>query len=545
MVDMEQYYPTPPETAAKLIDMIESRYVTNGINILEPSAGTGELIEAWRKAKRRYGDYTPDFHGHCIEINEKRAATLKGKGYKVVWDDFLTFNPLMKYTLVLMNPPFREGARHLLKAFEVCAAGGQIACILNAETIRNPHTNEQKALAAKLEEQEKCEIKYVTAAFAEAERKTDVEVALVYVRTKEAPEICVTFENFKKQIFERHKQEEAKGGALTRYGEVNALIDRYQAEVRAGLTLYEEIQNYRAVSLEGTADKYDSDAVFKIEINTVSDDTQNDDRANIIRKINYKYWKILLYSQELSSLMTNAIQQEYSRNLTSMADYEFNERNILAMKEDLTRNLIKNIEVAIMDVWEEFTHRYAYTEYSKNIHYYNGWRTNKAFAVNKKVIIPLKAFSVYDNRFEPDYGATGKLSDIEKVMNYLDCGRTEDFKMFEALRRAREAGENRGIDTKFFTVDLYKKGTCHLTFKDMDLLKKFNLYCGRQKNWLPEDYGRKPYSHLDEEERAVVDSFEGKQSYEDTYHNQEFYLPHTSDLLMLTMGNNSEGGGRQ
>ncbi|MBO6303933.1 MAG: DUF4942 domain-containing protein [Selenomonadaceae bacterium] len=542
MVDFEQYYPTPPETAEKLLDMVDIEEISNGINILEPSAGTGELIEAWKEAKHRREYCSTDYHGHCIEINPKRAATLKGKGYKVVWDDFLTFNPLMKYTFIMMNPPFREGARHLLKALEICAAGGHIACILNAETIKNPHTNEQKALIAKLDEQEFCEIEYVTAAFAEAERKTDVEVALIHIRKKAAPEICVTFENFKKQIFDRRKQGEKQNGALTRYGEVNALIDRYQAEVKAGQALYDEILNYKKVCLQGTTDQYDYEAVFKIEINGVYDDSRNDDRINIVRKINYKYWKILLYSKELSSLMTSDIQYKYSQNLTQMADYEFNERNILAMKEDLAKNLIHNIEVAIMDVWEEFTSRYTWSEYSKNIHYYNGWKTNKAFKINKKVIIPLNAFDACGD-FRPNHRVDGKLRDIEKVMNYLDCGRTEDFEMYRHLSVAQSLGQNRGINTKYFSVDLFKKGTCHLTFKDMDLLKKFNLYCGRKKNWLPDDYGRKPYNKLDDEEREIVDSFEGKESYEDTYKNQEFYLPQNSGLLMLTMGNVKEAGG--
>ena len=545
MTDFEQYYPTPQETAEKLIGMIDRNIVADGINVLEPSAGTGELISAWLEPDRRYvrreyckKDYEPEFHGHCIEINKTRAAVLKGKGYKVVWDDFLTFNPMMRYSLILMNPPFHDGAKHLLKALEVCAPGGQIACILNAETIRNPNTNERKALIAKLEEQEKYTVEYAKEAFADADRKTDVEVALVHVKMKERPEVCVTFENFKKQIFGKREQEDAMAGAVARHGEVNALIDVYQAEVKAALKLFDEIVNYNKVSIQGgNSDYYNSDEVFDIKINKVADEDRNDDYTNIVRKINYKYWKIMLYSKELSGLLTNAIQQEYMRKLNKMADYEFNDRNILAMKEDLAKNLIHNIEIAIMDVWEEFTHRYSWGgEYSKNIHYYNGWKTNKAFKCNKKIIMPIHAFSSYDGRFEPDYQVKGKLMDIEKVMNYLDCGRTEDFKMFEILDRAKSEQKNRGIDTKFFIVDLYKKGTCHLTFKDMDLLKKFNLYCGRKKNWLPDDYGRKPYRHLDDEEKEIVDSFEGRESYEDTYRHQDFYLPQASDLLMLNAG---------
>lgn len=542
MVDMEQYYPTPPEVARKLFSMIDHRAISNGINILEPSAGTGELIEELVKYRKSLYRGDSDFHGHCIEINPQRAATLKGKGYKVVWEDFLTFDPLMRYTLIIMNPPFREGAKHLMKALKVCDAGGQIACILNAETLRNPCTDERKALITELEQQEEYKVEYVTAAFTEAERKTNVEVALVYVLMKQPPDVCVTFECYKEQIFDRRKREQKTIGAVARYGELNALVDLYSAEVKAALKIYEEIIKFNRVTLQNE-DTYDN-KVFKIEIERVADEDRNENRVNIIRKINYKYWKHILYSKALSGLMTNAIQQEYMRNLSRMADYEFNDRNILAMKEDLTRNIIHNIEVAIMDVWEEFTHRYSWVEYSKNIHYYNGWHTNKAFACNKKVIIPLDAFNTYSGRFEPTRSSSvaGKLSDIEKVMNYLDCGRTEDFEMYQKLEAAQSVGINRGIDTKFFSVDLFKKGTCHLTFKDLNLLKKFNLYCGRKKNWLPDDYGRKHYSDLNEEEKGIVDSFEGKASYEDTFTNQDYYLPSINGLLMLTGGRSNEAG---
>lgn len=192
-----------------------------------------------------------------------------------------------------------------------------------------------------------------------------------------------------------------------------------------------------------------------------------------------------------------------------------------------------SIDAAIMKVWDNFTHRFSWTDYSKNIHYYNGWRTNKAFKCNKKVIIPLYAFDYIGERIDL-YKVRDELADIEKAMCYLDCGRTEASEMAELLMAAREQDITRGIDTKFFIVDVYKKGTCHLTFKDADLLKKFNLYCGRKLHWLPDDYGRKPYESLDDEEKAVADSFEGRDSYTETYRNQQFYLPSNSSLPMLT-----------
>lgn len=45
-------------------------------------------------------------------------------------------------------------------------------------------------------------------------------------------------------------------------------------------------------------------------------------------------------------------------------------------------------------------------------------------------------------------------------------------------------------------------------------------------------YGYKPYESLDEEERAVADSFEGRDSYKETFHNRQFYLQRNSSLML-------------
>ena len=102
---------------------------------------------------------------------------------------------------------------------------------------------------------------------------------------------------------------------------------------------------------------------------------------------------------------------------------------------------------------------------------------------------------------------------------------------YPALRFWQYLGTTRGIDTKYFKVDIYKKNTAHLTFKDDNLLKKFNLYCGRKLNWLPDEY-----EALSDEERAVADSFEGRDSYRKTYNNRSFFLQSDSNLLLLASG---------
>lgn len=512
-----QFYPTPEDLGAKLAGLIKKPQPP----ILEPSAGTGNLIHAFRNGRKynRWDSHYSEKDFHCIELNPERAATLKGNDFNVIWDDFLTFNPLMPYTTIIMNPPFHDGAKHLQKALNILADGGEIACILNAETIKNPYTNERKTLIQQLEDAEDYNVEFIQSAFED----TDVEIALVYVKKKAAAVKCATFDGFKKSIVAERVQADSQ--ALIHYGEIPALIDCYRAEVKTALLLFDEIQNYNQIC---THERYNE--IFKIELNS-----HGRGHAGIVRAINYNYWYKLLHSAELDRLLTVAASKEYSSKLREMEEYEFNERNILQLKADLVKNLFGSVDDAIMKVWHNFTSRFSLAEYSKNIHYYSGWKTNNAFKCNRKVIIPLYAFDYWHHEIDL-MRVREELADIEKAMNYLDCGRTESHDMAATLQTAKTQGKTRAIDTKFFTVDVYKKGTCHLTFKDMNLLKKFNLYCGRKLNWLPDDYGYKPYESLDVEERAVVDSFEGRDSYKHTFNNRSFFLPTDFTPLMLTSG---------
>lgn len=183
------FYPTPEKLAEKLLGGIKWELVES---ILEPSAGKGDLARyvAGRLFYRHHRWPAHDEHDwrnaihdadiDCIEIDAALRDTLEGGGFRVVHDDFLTYETQKRYHLIVMNPPFDEGAEHLLKALELSERGGMVYCILNAETLRNPYTQRRADLVKKLQAYG-AEIEYATGAFQDAERKTDVEVALVRV----------------------------------------------------------------------------------------------------------------------------------------------------------------------------------------------------------------------------------------------------------------------------------------------------------------------------------------------------------------------------
>ena len=67
-----------------------------------------------------------------------------------------------------------------MKAIDIMF-NGQIICLINAETLKNPHTNLRKELVKRLKDLG-AKIEYLKDAFATADRKTNVEVAMVHIK---------------------------------------------------------------------------------------------------------------------------------------------------------------------------------------------------------------------------------------------------------------------------------------------------------------------------------------------------------------------------
>ena len=135
--DNKDFYPTPQNLIDKMIDGLDFTMVHS---ILEPSAGKGNIVEALKNIEERKNKYyskTIDFDIDCIEADQNLRAILKSKNLRVVYDDFLTYSTMKTYDLIIMNPPFSNGCKHLLKALEMQKRnGGAVVCLLNAETLK-------------------------------------------------------------------------------------------------------------------------------------------------------------------------------------------------------------------------------------------------------------------------------------------------------------------------------------------------------------------------------------------------------------------------
>ena len=116
---IEGFFPTPPNLVNRVIDAAD---IQDGMNVLEPSAGKGDLADA---AKAKGANVT------TAEITHTLQTILKAKGYTPA-GDFMDMPVTPDYDRVVMNPPFEKGqdAEHVQRAYEFLKPGGKLVAIV-------------------------------------------------------------------------------------------------------------------------------------------------------------------------------------------------------------------------------------------------------------------------------------------------------------------------------------------------------------------------------------------------------------------------------
>ena len=522
MLNNSNFYPTPPALIKIMADKIKG----SPKRILDPQAGKADLIEGLKKYCRTYSDtdcssrrFSFDSYPfenaeyRAIEIDPLLQDLLRGKGIKLIDTDFLNYTGPDKFDLIIMNPPFDSGDKHLMKAIDILY-NGQILCLLNAETLKNPFTRQRQELVERLKELG-AEIEFHSGAFQEAERKTSVEVALIDITITRDVESDL-FENCDDHAT-RAYQTVKDANELSTGKSVQELVADYNRTVQSGTEVivnyyqnYHRIGKYLGLNGEARERSHSSE-----QLTTMLQDNVN----QLLQAVRTDFWRKVLNLREVQARMTSKKNEEFEVLLQERSYLDFTESNIRQFVLNLIAGYEGTLSDAVLDIFDKMTIRHSYTGdlYEKNIHYYNGWKTNKAFRVGNRVVIPISGsyggafFDTYFQRWSLNYTASQELRDIDVVMNYFD-GMSHYSSLSQAIEKAFLRGESKGEST-YFKFICHKKGTIHLTFKDENILRRFNVVACRGKGWLPQGYGNTAYAQLGTEEQAVVDSFEGKESY--------------------------------
>ena len=129
-----QLFPTPPDLAARMVDLAD---LAIGMRVLEPSAGTGRLLEALPGIVPFGQVRQTALQVVAVEVNPALAARLACTGLAgtVRCADFLQCSAAAEdlglFDAVLMNPPFAQGAdiEHISHALTMLKPGGRLVAL--------------------------------------------------------------------------------------------------------------------------------------------------------------------------------------------------------------------------------------------------------------------------------------------------------------------------------------------------------------------------------------------------------------------------------
>ena len=442
----KNFYPTP----LHLINLMVEGFAIEGKRILEPSAGKADIV-----------NYLID-HGATVEAceNNPDLTEIVKSRCKLVEKDFfnLTKERASHYDLIIMNPPFENGDRHLLHAYEIAAPGTSIICLLNANTLQNRHSRSRDQLQILVDAYGYYDV--IENAFTEAERTTGVNVALVRM-TKPGGEQRNEFQGF----FMDGDPEQEQVNGLMSYNMIRDVVNRYTKAI--------EIFDEQLTTAQKLSDITGSFFSGKLGFQVTQQGTATT-RAEFKKDLQKSAWDFIFRKLEMQKHTTQGLKEKINKFVETQQNIPFTMKNIYRMLEIVIATTGQRMDDALMEVFEKLTKHYKENRYSVE-----GWATNSHYLVNRRFILPggFEYCKIMENFKYRDYSWYGELiSDLEKALCFLTGTDWNKIKTETVHGTFGWDNVNNGqwYDTHFFKVKGFLKGTGHFEFKDENVWAMFN-----------------------------------------------------------------------
>lgn len=505
----QDFYPTPDH----IISMMTSGMSLSGNTVLEPSAGSGNIV-----------DYLKGMGANVVACeNDQRLKHIVAAKCTLLKDDFLsvTSEEISHINYIVMNPPFSRGSSHLLHAWRVAPAGAQIVCLLNEGTLKHAHGDTTRELKSVVESYGN--ITSLGEAFSQSERKTDVRVDMVRIFKPKAGD--QEFDGF----FMEEEPEEQGSYGIMKHSDIREIVGRFVTAVK----LFEE-QEAIAEKIEQICTPFKTGSfAFTMEYNN---QVSTKDRFKI--ELQKKAWKSIFEKMKLDKYLTKGVMNNINAFCENQQKVPFTMKNIHLMIDIIVGTAKQNFEKALVEVIDNFTRHH-----DENRFGVKGWKTNAGHLLNKKFIMPYTVELNYHGGMGVKYNSTyvEHLDDLIKVLcnltgtdyetigslhnrlgnsyrlvnestgefmmptkksdgnvvypysNRPDCYTlNESKKHFESIgikTYVKDARVSRGewFEYAFFECKGFKMGSMHVKFKDEKLWERLNREYARIKGQvLPE-----------------------------------------------------------
>lgn len=492
----KDFYPTP----FHVIEQITAGMDLYGKTVLEPSAGSGNMVEYALRAGAQV---------IACEIDPRLRTIVESK-CKVIASDFMKVesHEVSHVNYILMNPPFSADEKHILHAWEIAPPGCEIVSLCNWQTLDNLYSQRRGQLNSTITSYGFKE--NIGDVFSDGERQTGVEIGLVKLFKPG------TTDDFGDYFSMEADEEEPQENGIMSYNAIRDVVQRYVSAVK----LYDEVvaNGIKMNDLVGVM------GMDKLAFTCTNDKVQVT-KESFAKELQKKSWKWIFSKMKMEKYSTKGLKEDINKFVEQQTNIPFTMKNIYKMMELVVGTQSQRMDKAMLEVFDNLTKHYSENRYSVE-----GWKTNSHYLVNQKFIMPyIASKSAYSDRPETHERQVEVVDDFLKSLCYL-TGRNFDtcmsfrtrvsyryiltkkgkvvkdeyytnFFLPKYLKDIKDLDklidenpqEGYGIlpeiewgkwfDWEFFEVKLYKKGTGHFRFKDLEVWGKFNQHISRIKGY--------------------------------------------------------------
>ena len=473
-----EFFPTPTIVIRDMVHALKNGFKSP---LLEPHGGSGAILD-YITNPEAFSGFSRAVSRNCytIEIDPELRLILQGKGYQVIGSDFLDYSEPATFNTILMNPPFSNGVKHVMKGWSLLNDGGEMVALLNAETVNNPYSQDRQNLVDLIELYG--ESKSLGQCFKDADRTTNVEVICIWLK-KPKSESAFDFDALKFET-DAIGEEDFNPNGLAFRDVVKDLVARYETCVRVLQERHKQ-QKMLNACLQGISSNIQGESKF------LSSEGSFNEQLTTLKS---RFWNTVFDKTKIGQKTTSKYRDKFHQAAKNQAHMAFTETNIKELLMMFMCNQQSIMDECLLNVFDEATRFHA-----KNIVHSEGWVTNKSSRLNKRIIHPYGVnYEKYDSgRFwlKVNYNIDSFLYDMDKVLCWLS-GKDIDFMMptrrvLDDFMNDVQSGKREFTDScesMFFNMRIYKKGTLHLDFKDLKLLEDFNRAVAKGKKWIGSDY---------------------------------------------------------
>lgn len=474
------FYPTPKEVIAQM--MMGEDFI--GKTILEPSAGSGNIVD-WLKQNGAGQVIACENDPHLLKL-------LRGK-CDIVAEDFLTVTSeqVSHVDYIVMNPPFSEGAKHILHAFDIAPACCTIVALCNSSNFESCYRDKTKAQL-----KETVELygqrEFLGNIFKNAERCTEVYVELVKLYKEGEGE-----NEFDGYFFEQFDSDVAGGSeeGLMQYNFVRDIVNRYTSAVR----MFDQVMQL-SKDINEVADFYDFKTIqdhktgelrqekvtygglpITFGAQTKSEHPTAVSHQRYKRELQKHYWHIIFQKLNMDKYATKDLREQINKFIESQKCVPFTMKNIYKVVDMVIQTNGQRMLKALEEAFDVICSLSA-----ENSTAGEKWKTNANYMVNRRFIVDYITEGYFYGRtkYTVDFpcggGRTEIMEDVCKALCYLTGRNYDEIGRLSSVGRGKEWGK--WFEWGFFRCRGYKKGTMHFEFLDEDVWGKFNYEVAVQKS---------------------------------------------------------------